>query len=57
MKNKIKSIDIKDLFDYVSNLQDRINKAYNKIENMFDRGEEETLIDDLLELQKILKGE
>lgn len=38
-------------------LQDRIDKALRKIENMFDLGNEETIIDDLLELEKILKGD
>lgn len=38
-------------------LKDRIDKALRKIENMFDLGNGETIIDDLLELDKILKGE
>lgn len=38
-------------------LQQRIDKALNKINNMFDRGDANTIIDDLLELDKILKGE
>lgn len=33
-----------------------IEKASNKINNMFDRGDANTIIDDLLELDKILKG-
>ena len=37
-------------------LKRRINKALNKIDNMFDRGDANTIIDDLLELDKILKG-
>lgn len=37
-------------------LEIRINKALNKIDNMFDRGDTNTIIDDLLELDKILKG-
>lgn len=37
-------------------LEERINKALNKIDNMFDRGDTNTIIDDLLELDKILKG-
>lgn len=37
-------------------LKERINKALNKIDNMFDRGDANTIIDDLLELDKILKG-
>lgn len=39
--------------------EDIINKAYSKIEKMFDIGDENKVIDDLLETQKILdnKGE
>ena len=37
-------------------LKERINKALNKIDNMFDRGDTNTIIDDLLELDKIFKG-
>lgn len=37
-------------------LKRRINKVLNKIDNMFDRGDTNTIIDDLLELDKILKG-
>lgn len=37
-------------------LKERINKVLNKIDNMFDRGDANTIIDDLLELDKILKG-
>lgn len=37
-------------------LKERIKKALNKINNMFDRGDTNTIIDDLLELDKILKG-
>lgn len=35
----------------------RIEKARAKINNMFDRGDETTIIDDLLELDHILKGD
>lgn len=40
-------------------LKDIINKANKKIDNMFDVGDENKIIDDLLELQKLLdnKGE
>lgn len=38
-------------------LQQRIDKAIKKINNMFDEGNEDTVIDDLLELEKILQGE
>ena len=34
-----------------------INKALTKIDNMFNKGDEFTIIDDLLELDKILKGD
>lgn len=37
-------------------LQQRIDKALNKIDNMFNKGDENSIIDDLLELDKILKG-
>ena len=37
-------------------LKEIINKTLNKIDNMFDRGDANTIIDDLLELDKILKG-
>lgn len=37
-------------------LKERINKVLNKIDNMFDRVDANTIIDDLLELDKILKG-
>lgn len=40
----------------IKDLKERINKALNKIDNMFDRGDTNTIIDDLLELDKILKG-
>ena len=42
---------------YIKQLEQRIDKALKKINNMFDLGNEETIIDDLLELEKILKGE
>nr|DAQ16387.1 MAG TPA: Protein of unknown function (DUF1192) [Caudoviricetes sp.] len=52
-----------ELKDFIIELQEensryerRINKALNKINNMFDRGDENSIIDDLLELDKILKG-
>lgn len=37
-------------------LKEKINKALNKIDNRFDRGDTNTIIDDLLELDKIFKG-
>ena len=37
-------------------LQQKIDKALNKIDNMFNKGDENSIIDDLLELDKILKG-
>lgn len=40
----------------IKDLKERINKALNKIDNMFDRGDTKTIIDNLLELDKILKG-
>lgn len=38
-------------------LKARIDKALKKINNMFDLGDANTIIDDLLELEKTLKGE
>lgn len=38
-------------------LQARIDRALKKIDNMFDNGDESKIIDDLLGLEKILKGE
>lgn len=39
-----------------NDLEDRIDKALIKIDNMFNNGNEYTIIDDLIELDKILKG-
>lgn len=36
--------------------EDVINKALNKIESMFNNGDEDKIIDDLLELDKILRS-
>lgn len=36
--------------------KETIARALNKIDNMFDKGNENSIIDDLLELDKILKG-
>ena len=47
---------IKELEQENKQLKERINKVLNKIDNMFDRGDANTIIDDLLELDKILKG-
>ena len=43
--------------EIANDYKQRIDKALNKINNMFDNGNENTVIDDLLELEKILKGE
>ena len=46
--------------DIVNKAKEKLDKANKKIENMFDNGNENRIIDDLLELQKILninKGE
>lgn len=37
-------------------LKEIIKKALNKIDNMFNEGNDDTVIDDLLELEKILEG-
>lgn len=55
-ENQLLVLYIKDLQQENQQLQERINKALNKIDNMFDRGDTNTIIDDLLELDKILKG-
>lgn len=55
IKNEIKPIKMVLLDDY-NELKQRTEKASNKINNMFDRGDDNTIIDDLLELDKILKG-
>jgi hypothetical protein len=34
----------------------RINKAISKLESMFANGDEKTILDDLLELDKVLRG-
>lgn len=59
----IRSQDREKLLNYINSLKqenqqlkEKINKALNKINNMFDRGDGNTIIDDLLELDKILKG-
>ena len=46
---------IKQLNQENKQLKERINKVLNKIDNMFDRGDANTIIDDLLELDKMLK--
>lgn len=48
--------EIENLQQENKQLEERINKALNKIDNMFDRSDTSTIIDDLLELDKILKG-
>lgn len=53
--NKIKPVKMVSLDDF-NELNQRIEKASNKIYNMFDRGDVNTIVDDLLELDKILKG-
>lgn len=63
MNKNIGDMTEEELKDFIIELQEensryerRINKALNKINNMFDRGDENSIIDDLLELDKILKG-
>lgn len=55
IKNEIKPVKMVLLDDY-NELNQRIEKALNKINNMFDRGDANTITDDLLELDNILKG-
>lgn len=49
--------DRADLLLKIQDLQQRIDKALTKIDNMFNNGDEYTIIDDLIELDKILKGD
>lgn len=37
-------------------LDGRINDALSKIDNMFDKSDENSIIDDLIDLEAILKG-
>lgn len=55
IKNEIKPVKMVLLDDY-NELNQRTKKALDKINNMFDRGDANTIVDDLLELDKILKG-
>lgn len=55
IKNEIKPVKMVLLDDY-NELNQRIEKALNKINNMFDRGDANRITDDLLELENILKG-
>lgn len=55
IKNEIKPVKMVLLDDY-NELNQRIEKALNKINNMFDRDDANRITDDLLELEKILKG-
>lgn len=55
IKNEIKPVKMVLLDDY-NELNQIIEKALNKINNMFDRGDANRITDDLLELEKILKG-
>ena len=55
IKNEIKPVKMVLLDDY-NELNQRTQKALNKINNMFDRSDANAIIDDLLELDKILKG-
>ena len=55
IKNEIKPVKMVLLDDY-NELNQRTEKALNKINNMFDKGDANRITDDLLELEKILKG-
>lgn len=55
IKNEIKPVKMVLLDDY-NELNQRIEKALNKINNMFDIDDGNTIIDDLEEIKSILKG-
>lgn len=38
-------------------LENRVNKALSKLESMFDNGNDGTILDDLLELDRVLSGD
>ena len=38
-------------------LENRVNKALSKLESMFDNGNEDAILDDLLELDRVLRGD
>lgn len=40
----------------LNKLKENANKALKKIDNMFNEGNDNTIIDDLLELERILEG-
>lgn len=42
--------------DCIKLLKENTNKALKKIDNMFNEGNDDTVIDDLLELERILEG-
>lgn len=63
MNKNIGDMTNDELMDFIIELQEensryerKIDKALDKIEDTFDRGDDYTIIDDLLELEKILKG-
>jgi len=58
LENQIKLIqqENKQLKDNWNKLKENTNKALKKIDNMFNEGNEDSIIDDLLELEKILEG-
>ena len=56
VKSEAEQIAKYELIEYIEDLQQKIDKAKRKIESMFNNGDENTIIDDLLELDKILGG-
>lgn len=40
----------------IKSLKENTNKALKKIDNMFNEGNDDTIIDDLLELERMLEG-
>ena len=54
---KVYSKEIDLILGEIKRLNNIVNKANTKIDSMFANGNEESVLDDLLELDDILKGE
>jgi len=53
---KLKHLSQRELIKLVEDLQQRIDKVIEYINYMFDKANENDIIDDLLKIEKILKG-